>query len=131
MIIKDRRNVCMPVEIARIYEENNSHRNIRILVDGIWPRGISKEEAKLDYWLKDVAPSNELRKWFNHDADKYEEFKDRYKKELESGEQQDALEKLKKLTIKHQKNICLLYGAKDKEHNQAKVLKEILDRQQI
>src|SRR5699024_211529 len=131
MMIKDRRNVCMPVEIARIYEENNSHRNIRILVDGIWPRGISKEEAKLDYWLKDVAPSNELRKWFNHDEDKYEEFKDRYKKELESGEQQEALEKLKKLTIKHQKNICLLYGAKDKEHNQAKVLKEILDRQQI
>lgn len=130
-MIKDRRNVCMPVEIARIYEENNSHRNIRILVDGIWPRGISKEEAKLDYWLKDVAPSNELRKWFNHDEDKYEEFKDRYKKELESGEQQEALEKLKKLTIKHQKNICLLYGAKDKEHNQAKVLKEILDRQQI
>lgn len=130
-MIKDRRNVCMPVEIARIYEENNSHGNIRILVDGIWPRGISKEEADLDYWLKDVAPSNELRKWFNHDADKYEEFKDRYKKELESGEQQDALEKLKKLTIKHQKNICLLYGAKDKEHNQAKVLKEILDRQQI
>lgn len=121
----------MPVEIARIYEENNSQGNIRILVDGIWPRGISKDEAKLDYWLKDVAPSNELRKWFNHDADKYEEFKDRYKKELESGEQQDALEKLKKLTIKHQKNICLLYGAKDKEHNQAKVLKEILDRQQI
>lgn len=130
-MIKDRRNVCMPVEIARIYEENNSHRNIRILVDGIWPRGISKEEAKLDYWLKDVAPSNELRKWFNHDEDKYEEFKDRYKKELESGEQQEALEKLKKLTIKHQKNICLLYGAKDKEHNQAKVLKEILDRQQV
>lgn len=130
-MIKDRRNICMPVEIARIYEDNNSHGNIRILVDGIWPRGISKDEAKLDYWLKDVAPSNELRKWFNHDADKYEEFKDRYKKELESGEQQDALEKLKKLTVKHQKNICLLYGAKDKEHNQAKVLKEILDRQQV
>jgi len=130
-MIKDRRNVCMPVEIARIYEEKNSHGNIRILVDGIWPRGISKEEAKLDYWLKDVAPSNDLRKWFNHDADKYEEFKERYKKELETGEQQDALEKLKKLTVKHQKNISLLYGAKDKEHNQAKVLKEILDHQKV
>jgi len=130
-MIKDRRNVCMPVEIARIYEEKKSHGNIRILVDGIWPRGISKEEAKLDYWLKDVAPSNDLRKWFNHDADKYEEFKERYKKELETGEQQDALEKLKKLTVKHQKNISLLYGAKDKEHNQAKVLKEIIDRQKV
>ena len=130
-MIKDRRNVCMPVEIARIYEEKKSHGNIRILVDGIWPRGISKEEAKLDYWLKDVAPSNDLRKWFNHDADKYEEFKERYKKELETGEQQDALEKLKKLTVKHQKNISLLYGAKDKEHNQAKVLKEILDHQKV
>src|SRR5699024_4673813 len=131
MMIKDRRNVCMPVEIARIYEEKNSHGNIRILVDGIWPRGISKEEAKLDYWLKDVAPSNDLRIWFNHDAEKYEEFKEHYKKEIETGEQQDALEKLKKLTVKHQKNISLLYGAKDKEHNQAKVLKEILDHQKV
>src|SRR5699024_4725471 len=82
------------VEIARIYEENNSHRNIRIFVDGIWPRGISKEEAKLDYWLKDVAPSNELRKWCNHNEDKYEEFKERYKKELESGDQQEDLERI-------------------------------------
>ena len=121
----------MPVEIARIYEDKNSQKKIRILVDRIWPRGISKEEAKLDYWLKNVAPSNDLRKWFNHDADKYEEFKERYKKELETGEQQDALAKLKALTIKHEKNICLLYGAKDKDHNQAKVLKEILDRQEV
>lgn len=121
----------MPVEIRRIYEDKNSHEKTRILVDGMWPRGISKEEAKLDYWLKDVAPSNDLRKWFNHDADKYEEFKNSYKKELETGEQQDALEKLKALTVKHKKNICLLYGAKDKEHNQANVLKEILDHQQV
>lgn len=121
----------MPVEISRIYEDKESSEQVRILVDGIWPRGISKEEAKLDHWLKDVAPSDELRKWFDHDADRYAEFKKRYKKELESGEQKEALEELKQLTVKHKKNICLLYGAKDKEHNQAKVLKEILDHQQV
>lgn len=121
----------MPVEISRIYENNEASNQVRILVDGIWPRGISKEEAKLDHWLKDVAPSNDLRKWFNHEANKYEEFKTRYKKELESGDQKTALDELKQLTVKHKKNICLLYGAKDKEHNQAKVLKEILDRQQV
>lgn len=119
----------MPVEMKRIYEDDTSTKRVRILVDGIWPRGISKEDAKLDHWFKDVAPSNDLREWFDHDPKKYDEFKKHYKKELESGDQHKALTELKELTKKHNKNICLLYGAKDKEHNQAKVLKEILDHQ--
>jgi len=79
--------------------------------------------------MKEVGPSNELRKWFGHDPEKYMEFKKRYKKELESGEQQAELQKLKRLTKEHDKNLVLLYAAKDKEHNQAQVLKEILDHQ--
>lgn len=119
----------MPVEIRRIYEDDGATERVRVLVDGIWPRGISKEVANLDYWFKEVAPSDELRKWFNHDPKKYDEFKNRYKKELESGSQEEALNKMKQMTKQHEKNICLLYGAKDKEHNQAIVLKEILDHQ--
>ncbi|MBP1969792.1 uncharacterized protein YeaO (DUF488 family) [Virgibacillus natechei] len=90
---------------------------------------VSKEDAKLDHWMKEAGPSNDLRKWFGHDPDKYEEFKKRYKEELENGEQQEELAKLKEITKEHDKNVTLLFAAKDEEHNQARVLKEILDRQ--
>lgn len=117
----------MPIEVKRIYEDDLSTDRLRILVDRVWPRGISKEKANLDHWLKEVAPSTELRKWFAHDPTKYAEFKERYKKELQTGVQQEALEQLKELTKLHNKKVCLLYGAKDETHNQANVLKEILD----
>src|SRR5699024_2827566 len=100
-----------------------------VLVDRVWPRGMSKEKAQLDHWMKEIGPSNELRKWFGHDPGKYAEFKKQYKKELESGEQHEELEKLKQLTKEHNKHLVLLYSAKDKKHNQATVLKEILDHQ--
>ncbi len=120
----------MPVAIKRIYDDQDSKDDgVRVLVDRVWPRGISKDDANLDHWMKEVAPSSELRKWFGHDPDKYKEFKDKYKQELKEGKAQEELEKLKQLTKKHDKHITLLYGAKDEKHNQAQVLKEILDHQ--
>ncbi|HLR10309.1 MAG TPA: DUF488 family protein [Sporosarcina sp.] len=118
----------MPVSIKRAYEAPHDQDGVRILVDRIWPRGKSKEALKIDHWMKDVAPSTELRQWFNHDADKFEQFKEKYKEEIEGGE---ALKKLKELTVKHKKHLTLIYGAKDEKHNQAVVLKEILDHQQV
>lgn len=119
----------MPVSIKRIYEEVAKDDGVRVLVDRVWPRGMAKEDAKLDYWLKEVGPSNELRKWFGHDPDKYEEFKKKYKQELESGDQQEELEKLKEITKENNKEVTLLFSAKDEKHNQAHVLKEIMDHQ--
>lgn len=119
----------MPVQIKRVYNESQKQDGVRVLVDRIWPRGVAKEDAKLDHWMKEVGPSNDLRKWFGHDPEKFNEFKERYKKELESGEQQEELEELKQIVKENHKNVTLLYSAKDEENNQAKVLKEILDRQ--
>lgn len=122
----------MPVQIKRAYDEAKISDGMRILVDRMWPRGVSKEAAAIDEWAKEAAPSDDLRKWFDHDADKFEKFKTKYKEELNSNEEQKkALEQLKKWTKEHNKNITLVYGAKDEKHNQAAVLKEILDRQQI
>lgn len=120
----------MPIQIKRAYDTAEKSDGMRILVDLIWPRGVSKEDANLNEWVKEVAPSDELRQWFDHDKDKYEDFKKKYKKEMQQNDQQKAaLEQLKKWTKKHNKNITLVFGAKDEKHNQAAVLKEILDHQ--
>lgn len=122
----------MPVEIKRVYDDAEKSDGLRVLVDRLWPRGLSKEDAQVDEWLKEVGPSKELRQWFDHDPDKFDEFKKKYKDELDNNEQQqEELKKLKDLTIKHKKNLTLVYGAKDEKNNQAVVLKEILDRQQV
>ncbi len=122
----------MPVNIKRAYEKPDHEDGVRVLVDRMWPRGVSKEKLKIDHWMKEVAPSNDLRKWFNHEEEKFGEFKKRFKKELkEEDEAKETLEKLKKLTIKEKKHLTLVYGAKDEKHNQAIVLKEILDHQQV
>lgn len=122
----------MPINIKRAYEEAIKEDGVRVLVDRIWPRGVSKEALQIDHWMKEVAPSSALRKWFGHDTDKFEEFKRRYKEELQQvKEAQEALADLKRLTIEKKKAITLVYGAKDEKHNQAIVLKEILDRQQV
>lgn len=110
------------LKIKRIYEEANKTDGYRILVDRLWPRGVSKEDAGLDEWLKDLGPSDELRKWFDHDPARYAEFKTRYKKELEK--QKQELERISEIIKK--KKVCLCYGAKDEEHNQAIVLADIL-----
>ena len=111
------------IQIKRVYDDPSESDGYRILIDRIWPRGVSKEDAKLDDWNKDLAPSTELRKWFDHDPDKFKDFSDKYKKELK--DQTDALKQLSKKA--KDQTVTLLYGAKDTEHNQAVVLKEVLD----
>ena len=97
----------------------------RILIDRLWPRGISKEKAKIDLWLKEIAPSDELRKWFSHDPEKWADFKEKYKSELANN-----LESIKviKEIMQKEKTITFLYAAKDEEHNNAIVLKEFLKK---
>ena len=112
----------MKIAIKRVYEEPKESDGTRILVDRLWPRGLTKAKAKVDLWLKEIAPSNELRKWFAHDPMKWTEFQARYKDELKS----DA-EPLKRLTMEAAKGpVTLLYGAHDEEHNQAVVLEKML-----
>lgn len=115
----------MSIKLQRIYEKSNDS-GYRVLVDLVWPRGISKKDAKLDDWAKEVTPTPELRKWFNHDPEKFADFKSAYKKELLNDD-----EKLKKLAelqkLQKQQTLILLYAAKDKEHNHALVLKEVLE----
>ncbi|QMU61292.1 MAG: DUF488 family protein [Gammaproteobacteria bacterium] len=106
------------LQLKRIYEKSNKDDGYRILVDRLWPRGLKKAEAKIDLWLKEIAPSNELRKWFNHDVNKWKPFCTKYNKELKSKDEELDLitQHLKK------SNVTLLFGASDKEHNQAVAL---------
>ena len=110
--------------VKRIYEQADSGDGYRVLVDRLWPRGVSKERAKLDEWAKDIAPSTELRKWFAHDPVKYQEFTERYRGELA---QNSLIEDLVERWLKHDK-VTLLYGARDEEYNEAVVLAEYLPR---
>ena len=115
----------MNLKIKRVYEPSDKNDGIRILVDRLWPRGLTKAKAGVDIWLKELAPSAELRKWFGHDPDKWTEFKKRYLVELAENDEQLARlrEEIKKGTV------TLLYGAKDEEHNDAVVLIEFLNDQ--
>ncbi|MGC4376484.1 DUF488 domain-containing protein [Fictibacillus sp. Mic-4] len=112
------------IQTKRIYEEFSDKDGKRVLVDRIWPRGVSKENARLDEWIKTVAPSTELRTWFGHDPEKFAVFKKKYEKELQ--EKKEDVQKLKKWAMEG--TLTLLYAAKDKTHNQAVVLKEYLER---
>lgn len=116
-------NLNIMIKLKRIYQESQPEDGFRILVDRLWPRGVSKEKANLDLWLKNVAPSDELRKWFNHDISKWEEFKSRYKDELLKN---SAFNQLKYI-IKKQNRVTILFATRDELHNQAVVLKELLD----
>lgn len=113
------------VKLKRIYEPYNKQDGYRILVDRLWPRGVSKEKAHLDVWLKEIAPSTELRKWFSHDPKKWQEFEKRYKEELKNNS--EVVEQLKDLEKKH-KTITLLYRTKDTLHNEAKVLLDVVGK---
>ncbi len=112
----------MKIQLKRVYEDPSEEDGTRILVDRLWPRGLTKEKARVDLWLKEIAPSNELRKWFAHDPGKWSEFKARYKAELKRNGPQLAL--LKQAIAKG--TTTLLYGARDTEHNEAVVLQELL-----
>lgn len=113
------------IKIKRSYEKPSKEDGYRILVDRLWPRGVSKDEAKIDLWLKEIAPSNELRKWFLHDPKKWEHFKSKYRNELK--EKTELIGELKKIE-KEKKTITLLYSAKDEQHNNVIALSEILKK---
>jgi len=113
----------MGLKIKRVYEKPAKEDGRRILVDRLWPRGLTKEKAHIDLWLKEIAPSTTLRKWFGHDPAKWDEFQKRYCMELKTNKEQVSL-------LKAEQNkgvVTLVYGAKDEEHNEALVLKDWLD----
>ena len=114
----------MNIKIKRVYEQPDKDDGLRILVDRLWPRGLTKEKAKVDLWLKEIAPSTELRKWFGHDPKKWRSFRERYQTELKhhAGQLKVLKRKAKEGTV------TLIYGARDQEHNEALVLKEFLER---
>ena len=110
--------------MKRVYDAPSRTDGVRVLVDRLWPRGLTKERAAVDEWLKEQSPSAELRKWFGHEPDKWPDFQKRYKKELAA--QKDALKSLRKMG--KDRTVTLLFGARDTEHNEAVVLKRVLER---
>ena len=112
----------MNLKIKRVYEKPDPKDGFRILVDRLWPRGMTKEKAAVDLWLKEIAPSTQLRKWFNHDPEKWKEFQKKYKQELKNNP--EAVSFLKDYAKKG--TVTLLYGAKDETHNEALVLKDLI-----
>ncbi len=113
----------MPILLKRVYEKPAKHDGVRVLVERLWPRGISKAQAQIDLWLKEAAPSTELRKWFNHDPLKWHEFKDRYFAELD--ERQVNLEDVRKHKKKEQ--VTFVFASKEEQFNNAVALKEYLE----
>ena len=116
----------MTVRLARVYDQPDKDDGMRILVDRVWPRGLTKAKAQVDEWLRELGPSTALRKWFGHDPKRWEEFRTRYRAELSEPEQRDRLDHVRKLATKQR--VTLVYGAKDTEHNQAIVIAEELAR---
>jgi uncharacterized protein YeaO (DUF488 family) len=112
----------MHIQLKRAYDAPAASDGFRVLVDRLWPRGVSKEEAHLDLWLKEIAPSTELRKWFGHDPARWEGFQERYRRELR--EKTDAVRLLKQKA--KEGSVTLVYAARDEEHNGALVLKRLL-----
>lgn len=112
----------MNVHMKRAYEDASKSDGYRVLIDRLWPRGISKEDASIDDWLKDLAPSTSLRKWFDHDPERFDEFREKYIDELR--DQRDTLTELRRRATEGR--LTLVYGAKDEEHNDAVVLTDVL-----
>lgn len=113
----------MNLRVKRIYEPPDSADGYRVLVDGIWPRGVSKQQANLDDWLKDIAPSSELRRWFNHRPDRWKEFQRRYRRQL--ARKQEMVEDLRARAKAG--TVTLLYSARNTSHNQAVALKAYIE----
>lgn len=112
------------IKLKRAYEPATKDDGERILVERLWPRGLTKEKAKIDLWMKDVAPSPELRKWFGHDPEKWDEFRRRYKSELER--HPDLVKQLRD-KARHGP-VTFVYAAKDEQHNSALLLKEVVEK---
>ena len=117
-----KRRYRLLLRTKRVYEDPNSDDGLRILVDRLWPRGLSKEKADVNFWLKDIAPSTELRKWFSHNPQKWDEFKNRYYQELDTKKNMvDFILSKEKMSM-----VTLLYGAKSTEYNNAVALENYL-----
>lgn len=114
----------MNIQLKRAYETPEKGDGTRVLVDRLWPRGLSKEKAAVDLWLKEIAPSTELRKWFGHDTEKWKRFRGRYQTELKH--HPDEVKKLRAIAKKG--TLTLVYAAHDEQHNQAVVLRGFLDQ---
>jgi len=121
-ICSGRRSDVTQIRLRRAYEAPGKDDGTRILVDRVWPRGVSKEDLRLDFWAKNIAPSTELRHWFGHDPEKWNELRRRYSDELD--ENDAAVEEL--LSKVEGKRLTLVYGARDEQHNNAVALKEYL-----
>lgn len=113
------------IRIKRVYDPLGDEDGYRILIDRLWPRGLSKEDAYVDLWLKEIAPSTELRKWFQHDPEKWKEFSERYRKEL--SKEMELLRQIKELEKEHGR-VTLLYAGKDEAHTHALVLMKMLNK---
>src|SRR5690349_7117973 len=111
------------IKLKRVYEPASPQDGLRVLVDRLWPRGLTKERAAVDLWLKDVAPSAELRKWFGHEPARWYQFQTRYRKELTKNK--SALAQLRQKA--GDRTVTLVYGARDEEHHEALVLQKILE----
>lgn len=116
----------MSVAIKRIYELPSPQDGARVLVDRLWPRGLSKEAAALDAWLKDLAPSDELRKWYHAHREQWDQFRDQYLQELSSEKAGETLQQLYEIQKQHRR-VTLLYASTDKERNNAVVLKQLVE----
>ncbi|MEM7008680.1 MAG: DUF488 family protein [Thermodesulfobacteriota bacterium] len=112
----------MKIKLKRVYDVPEESDGVRVLVERLWPRGLSKEKAKVDIWLKEAAPSTDLRKWFNHDKDKWEEFKQRYYSELDNNRL--SLEPI--FEISSDKNITFVFASKENRFNNAAALRDYL-----
>jgi uncharacterized protein YeaO (DUF488 family) len=115
------------IRVKRVYEEPAKEDGYRILVDRLWPRGLTKERARVDLWIKEIAPSDALRKWYGHEPEKWPEFEKRYRAEL--AKKKELLAEIERLEKEHGK-VTLLFGRKDEKQNQAVVLASILKGQQ-
>ncbi|MGA7561108.1 MAG: DUF488 family protein [Terriglobales bacterium] len=116
----------MGVVVKRVYEAVSASDGVRVLVDRLWPRGLTKEEAAVKFWLREIAPSNELRQWFHANPEAWRMFRKRYLKELASAEGSAAVEKLHHLA-EGKRRVTLLYASRNVERNNATVLKELLE----
>jgi uncharacterized protein YeaO (DUF488 family) len=114
------------VRLKRVYEPPSPEDGVRVLVDRLWPRGLRKADAAVDRWMKDVAPSTELRQWFGHDPERWQEFRRRYARELQ--QHSTSIGELREL-VRHD-TVTLVFGARDEEHNDAVVLREVILRPQ-
>jgi uncharacterized protein YeaO (DUF488 family) len=123
LFVEREREVVVMIKIKRVYEKPSKDDGKRILIDRLWPRGLKKEDAQIDEWIKEIAPSNELRKWFNHDPNRWGEFKNRFFAELLG--KREMVEGI--INVARKATVTLLFGSKEERYNNAVALKEYID----